>query len=78
MIFPSLAIRRLQQFIAIDEASRTVTYSRACTVEAGGWMLVRVRIRRGKEDRSSLSECERRFVEQNITPAEFRAADEQK
>jgi hypothetical protein len=67
--------RALQQFVAVDRKGGTTTYWRSCAAEPGEIFMVRVPWSSGQEDRSSLTEAERRFVEQNVTPDE-RAARE--
>lgn len=66
--------RRLQQFVAVDRQGGNVSYSRSCMIESGAFVMVKVPLRRGRPDKSALSEADRRFVDQNITPAEYRAS----
>ena len=71
---PSTLNERLfQQFVSTDRANARRTYSRACTVKRGEFILVRVPWdpETGVEARAGLTEDELRFVEHNITPAEF-------
>lgn len=66
--------RDLQQFCAIDRDARVTTYSRPCTVEQGEFILVRVPWgENGKPDLKRLSAPDRRFVAENVTPAEHKA-----
>ena len=67
-----LATRQRQQFVSIDPVGRVKTFSRACIVNPGEFLLVRVPLKRGRPDLSGLSVADRRFVEQNITPGEYR------
>lgn len=65
------------QFCTIDVDATKRTYSRGCTVLKGEFVLVRVPLDDdGEEDLSKLTVDERRFVEDNITPGEWAAANQ--
>ena len=65
--------RAKQQFVAVDRKAGITTYSRSCTVE-GTFFLVRVAHQHGEPHITSLNPIDRRFVEENVTPGEFKAA----
>ena len=64
----------LQIFRTVNVARTRRTYSRACTVVVGDFILVRVPLMaNGQEDHSGLTEEQKRFVQTNTTPAEWAA-----
>lgn len=77
-VFPPIGQRERMQFQTIDRDATVKTYSRGCTVKRGDFVLVRVPMTvDGDEDRSKLSPDDLRFVEHNITPAEWAAGQKE-
>lgn len=66
--FPTLAERQMRQIRTLERNSGLTTVARACTI-TNTYCLVRFM----PSEIDSLSKEERRFVDLNITPAEFTA-----